>query len=115
MTIRNCFFLNQPDSGSPDEGGIDFEAGGCNYLVEGCTFRNNSGPAIEVLGFITTQGCNINMVGNRFIRNNTKKKLGPAEIFIGGGDGNRRVWCSTGSVAGNGYTLVDGVKFYDNR
>ena len=115
MEIRNCHFVNQPDSGSPDAGGIDFEAGGGNYLVEGCTFRDNAGAAIEVLGFITTQGNNINLIGNRFIRNNAKNKIGPAEIFIGGGDGNRRVWCSTGSVAGNGYTLLDGVKFYDNR
>ena len=115
MEIRNCHFLNQPDSGSPDEGGIDFEAGGGNYLVEGCTFRNNAGAAIEVLGFMSTQGCNINIAGNRFYRNNFAKKLGPAEIFVGGGDGNHRIWCSTGRITGNGYSTIDGVGFYSNR
>ncbi len=115
MEIRNCFFVNQPDSGSPDAGGIDFEAGGGNYLVEGCTFRDNAGAAIEVLGFMTTQGNNINLLGNRFIRNNAKNKIGPAEIFIGGGDGNHRVWCSTGSIVSNGYSTLEGVAFHVNK
>lgn len=115
MIVRNCHFLNQPDSGSPDEGGIDFEAAGDNYLVDRCTFRNNAGPAIEVLGFMITQAHNIHIRNSRFDRNNVCKKLGPTEIFIGGGDGNHTVWCSTGSVVGNGYSLVDGVSFYTNR
>lgn len=115
LVIRNCHFLNQPDSGSPDEGGIDFEAGGDNYLVDHCTFRNNAGPAIEVLGFMITQAHNIHIRNSRFDRNNHKRKLGPTEIFISGGDGNHDVWCSTGSVLSNGYSLVDGVGFYTNR
>ena len=50
FTIRNCTFRNLPDSGSHDEGGIDFENRGDRCLIDKCTFENNAGAAIEVLG-----------------------------------------------------------------
>ena len=59
LVIRGCHFLNQPDSGSPDQGGIDFENDGENCLIEECTFRNNAGAAIEVLGLVSPQTRNV--------------------------------------------------------
>ena len=43
LIIRNCYFRNQPDSGSADEGGIDFENRGCGCLIDHCTFAGRSG------------------------------------------------------------------------
>ena len=84
LIIRNCIFRNQPDSGSHDEGGIDFENSGNGCLIDHCTFENNAGAAIEVLGLKSPQTTNIEIRNSRFIQNNTAKKLGPAEIFIWG-------------------------------
>ncbi len=50
LTIQNCTFRNQPDSDSHDQGGLDFEASGDGALIDHCTFENNAGPGIEVLG-----------------------------------------------------------------
>ncbi|MGN0853079.1 MAG: right-handed parallel beta-helix repeat-containing protein [Kiritimatiellia bacterium] len=114
--VRGCHFLNQPDSGSPDQGGIDFEAQGENCLVEACTFRNNAGAAIEVLGLRCPQTRNVQIRGCKFDRNNWAFKNGPAEIQVWGSPGtSREVCCSNGRIEGNGYVLVPGVPFYVNE
>lgn len=114
--IRGCHFLNQPDSGSPDQGGIDFEAEGENCLVDQCTFRNNAGAAIEVLGLIKPQARNVHIRGCRFDRNNWRFKNGPAEIQVWGGPHtSTEVACSNGRIENNGYVLVPGVPFYVNN
>lgn len=116
VVIRGCHFLNQPDSGSPDEGGIDFEKLGENCLVDRCTFRNNAGAAIEVLGLNSPQMRNIHIRGCKFDRNNFARKLGPAEIVVFGDETTpRERACSSGVIAGNGYVLMPGVSFYANR
>ena len=115
LIIRNCHFLNQPDSGSGDEGGIDFECGGENCLIDRCTFRNNAGCAIEVLGLQSPQVRNLHITRCRFIRNNWAHKLGPSEIFVWGASADPRVVCSGGRIADNVYTLAPGVAFYTNR
>ncbi len=115
LIIRNCHFLNQPDSGSHDEGGIDFEAGGEGCLVERCTFRNNAGAAIEVLGLKSPQARNVEIAGSRFDRNNVAHKLGPSEIFIWGGSRSPEICCSTGLIRDNGYVLNPGVAFFTNQ
>ena len=116
FVIRGCHFLNQPDSGSPDQGGIDFEAGGENCLVENCTFRNNAGAAIEVLGLRSPQTRNVHIRRCRFDRNNYAYKNGPAEIQVwGASDTSRDVACSNGLIEDNGYVLVPGVDFYVNH
>ncbi|MHB8897737.1 MAG: LamG-like jellyroll fold domain-containing protein, partial [Thermoguttaceae bacterium] len=115
LVIRNCHFRNQPDSGSHDEGGIDFEAGGNGCLIDGCTFENNAGAAIEVLGLKSPQTTNIEIRRSRFIQNNTAKKLGPSEIFIWGGVRDPSVCRSTGLVEGNGYVLLPGIEFFVNQ
>ncbi|MBQ6009967.1 MAG: right-handed parallel beta-helix repeat-containing protein [Kiritimatiellae bacterium] len=114
--VRGCHFLNQPDSGSPDQGGIDFEASGENCLVDRCTFRNNAGAAIEVLGLRSPQTRNVQIRGCKFDRNNWSYKNGPAEIQVWGSPGTGEdVACSNGRIEGNGYVLVPGVPFYVNH
>ena len=114
--VRGCHFLNQPDSGSPDQGGIDFEASGENCLVDRCTFRNNAGAAIEVLGLRSPQTRNVHIRGCKFDRNNWSYKNGPAEIQVWGSPGTGEdVACSNGRIEGNGYVLVPSVPFYVNH
>ncbi len=115
LVIRNCHFLNQPDSGSHDEGGIDFEARGEGCLIDRCTFRNNAGAAIEMLGLKSPQTRNVEIIGSRFDRNNVAHKLGPSEIFIWGGSRNPEICCSTGLIRDNGYVLNPGVAFFTNQ
>jgi hypothetical protein len=115
LIIRNCFFRNQPDSGSHDEGGIDFEAHGNGCLIDRCTFENNAGAAIEVLGLRSPQTKNIEIKNSRFIKNNTAKKLGPSEIFIWGRSRDSAVCCSTGTIRNNGYVTNPGVEFFINE
>ncbi len=115
LIIRNCHFLNQPDSGSHDEGGIDFEAGGEGCLVDRCTFRNNAGAAIEMLGLKSPQTPNVEIANSRFDRNNVARKLGPSEIFIWGGSKDPAICCSSGLIRDNGYVLNPGVLFFTNQ
>ena len=115
LIIRNCFFRNQPDSGSHDEGGIDFENHGSGCLIDHCTFENNAGAAIEVLGLQMPQTTNIEIRNSRFIKSNTAKKLGPSEIFVWGQVRDPSVCCSTGTVQGNGYVILPGVEFFLNE
>ena len=115
LTIRNCTFRNQPDSGSHDQGGIDFENQGNGCLIDGCTFQNNAGAAIEVLGLRSPQATNIEIRNTRFLRNNIANKLGPSEIFVWGGTRDPSVCCSSGIVHGNGYALHPGVEFFINE
>ena len=116
FVIRGCHFLNQPDSGSPDQGGIDFEARGENCLVDRCTFRNNAGAAIEVLGLKSPQTRNVHIRACKFDRDNWSFKNGPAEIQVWGSPHTGKdVACSNGRIEGNGYVLVPGVPFYVNN
>ena len=114
LIIRNCYFRDQPDSGSADEGGIDFENRGNGCLIDHCTFENNAGAAIEVLGLKSPQTTNIEIRHSRFIQNNTAKKLGPSEIYVWGEARDPSVCCSTGTVQGNGYVLLPGIEFFVN-
>ena len=114
--IRGCHFINQPDSGSPDQGGIDFEAGGENCVVEDCTFRNNAGAAIEVLGLRSPQTRNVHIRRCKFDRNNYSRKNGPAEIQVWGSPNTPRdVACSNGLIEDNGFVLIPGIPFYVNE
>ncbi len=115
LIIRNCIFRNQPDSGSHDEGGIDFENRGDGCLIEHCTFENNAGAAIEVLGLKVPQPRSVEICHSRFIRNNTARKLGPAEIYVWGKGASAEVCCSTGTIHDNGYVLNPGVEFFVNE
>lgn len=115
LVIRNCVFRNQPDSGSHDEGGIDFEANGNGCLIDRCTFQNNAGAAIEVLGLKSPQTTNVEIRSSRFIKNNTASKLGPSEIFIWGRTPDPAVCRSTGTIYGNGYVTIPGVEFFVNE
>jgi hypothetical protein len=115
LIIRNCTFRNQPDSGSHDEGGIDFEAAGNGCLIDHCTFQNNAGAAIEVLGLRSPQTRNIEIANSRFLANNTARKLGPAEIYVWGKSPSPEVCCSTGSIHDNGYVTLPGVEFFVNE
>ena len=116
FVVKGCHFLNQPDSGSPDQGGIDFEWGGENCLVEKCTFRNNAGAAIEVLGLVKPQIRNLCIRRCRFDRNNYARKNGPAEIQIwGGAQTPCDIACSNGRIEDNGFVLIPGVLLYVNE
>jgi hypothetical protein len=115
LIIRNCYFRNQPDSGSHDEGGVDFENRGNGCLIDHCTFENNAGAAVEVLGLKVPQTTNIEIRNSRFIQNNTAHKLGPAEVFVWGRVRDPSVCCSTGVVQHNGYVLLPGVEFFINE
>jgi hypothetical protein len=115
LIIRNCTWRNQPDSGSHDEGGIDFENSGDGCLIDHCTFQNNAGAAIEMLGLRSPQTRNVEIANSRFMANNTALKLGPAEVFIWGRSSDPNVCCSTGVIHGNGYVLMPGVEFFVNE
>ncbi|NSW57403.1 MAG: right-handed parallel beta-helix repeat-containing protein [Armatimonadetes bacterium] len=115
LIIRNCTWRNQPDSGSHDEGGIDFENSGDGCLIDHCTFQNNAGAAIEMLGLRSPQTRNVEIANSRFFTNNTALKLGPAEIFIWGRSPDPDICCSTGVVRDNGYVLLPGVEFFINE
>jgi hypothetical protein len=115
FVVRNCTFRNQPDSESHDEGGIDFEAAGNGCLIDRCTFQNNAGAAIEVLGLQAPQVKNLEIARCRFIKNNVARKLGPAEVFIWGRSQSPEVCCSTGTIHDNGYITNEGVKFFVNE
>lgn len=115
LIIRNCTWRNQPDSESHDEGGIDFENSGDGCLIDHCTFQNNAGAAIEMLGLRSPQTRNVEIADSRFLLNNTALKLGPAEIFIWGRSSDPNVCCSTGVVHDNGYVLLPGVEFFVNE
>lgn len=115
LVIRNCTFRNQPDSGSHDEGGIDFEARGDGCLIDRCTFERNAGAAIEVLGLRSPQVRNLEITNSRFIQNNLARKLGPSEVYIWGKSSNAEVCCSTGTVHRNGYVLNPGIEFFINE
>ena len=117
FTVRHCIFRNMPDSKSHDEGGIDFEARGDHCLIDACTFENNAGAAIEVLGLSSPQPKNVEIRNSRFIKNNWANKLGPGEIYIWGKrqPPDPKVCCSTGSIHNNGYVLLPNVKFFVNE
>ena len=115
LVIRNCHFLNLPDSGSHDQGGIDFENRGENCLIDRCTFRNNAGAAIEVLGLQTPQTRNVWIRGCRFDRNNYGRKNGPAEISVWGSAATpHAIACSNGIIEENAYVTLPDVPFYRN-
>jgi hypothetical protein len=117
--ILNCTFKNQPDSGSPDQGGIDFEANGDGIVVDRCTFENNAGPGIEVLGLSRPQPVNVTIRNSRFIQNSSEKHKFPGEIYIFGHPNpmkrDPKVECSTGVIHNNGYVLDPGVELFLNR
>lgn len=115
LIIRNCFWLNQPDSGCHDEGGIDFENSGDGCLIDHCTFQNNAGAAIEVLGLRSPQTRNVEIANSRFLQNNTARKLGPAEIYVWGRSPDPTICCSTGSIHDNSYVTLPGVDFFVNE
>lgn len=115
LIIRNCHFTDMRDSGSGDAGGIDFECGGEANLIHQCTFKNNAGAAIEVLGLISPQAKNVEIAECRFAGNNYSKKLGPSEIFVWGNSTDRNVLCSNGLIRDNGYVLHPGVSFFVNN
>jgi len=115
MIIRNCTFRNLPDAGNHDEGGIDFEGHGNGCLIEQCTFENNAGAAIEVLGLKVPQITNLEIRASRFIKNNWAHKLGPSEIFVWGRRPDPNVCCSNGWIHDNGYVTVPGVDFFVNE
>ncbi|NQT94748.1 MAG: right-handed parallel beta-helix repeat-containing protein, partial [Lentisphaerae bacterium] len=115
LIVRNCTFRNMPNVGNHDQGGIDFEARGNGCLIDRCTFENNAGAAIEVLGLKSPQPTNVEIANSRFIKNNWAHKLGPAEVFIWGRRADPFVCCSTGWIHDNGYVTVPGVKFFVNK
>lgn len=119
FSIQNSTFKNQPDSGSPDQGGIDFEANGDGVIVDRCTFENNAGYAIAVLGLNRPQPKNVTIQNSRFIQNSSRENRKPGEIYIFGHKNPQKkdpkVECSTGIIKGNGYVLKQGVQFFLDR
>ena len=119
MILFNNTIRNMPDSLTWDQGGVDFESGGNCCLIDHCTFENNAGAAIEVLGLQSPQAKNVEIRNSRFIKDNwVKKNWGPAEIYIwesAGKNSDPNIVCSDGTIHGNGYVLVPGVAFYANK
>jgi len=116
LTIQNCTFKNQPDSDSHDQGGLDFEATGDGALIDHCTFENNAGPGIEVLGLTRPQPINVEIRNSRFIKNSSETHKFPTEIYVFGHPDVRdpKIECSTGVIHNNGYVLNPGVQFFQN-
>jgi hypothetical protein len=119
LIVRNCIFRNMPHSESADEGGVDFEHLGNGCLIDRCTFENNAGAAIEVLGLEKPQAKNVEIMNSRFIQNNWALKHGPSEIYIWGKKPKTKtkaeICISTGTIHDNGYVLLPGVTFFENE
>ncbi|MCL5269009.1 MAG: right-handed parallel beta-helix repeat-containing protein, partial [bacterium] len=94
---------------------IDFEARGDGIIVDNCTFENNAGAGIEVLGLRSPQPVNVTIRNSRFIKNNWANKLGPSEIYVWGKKKDPKVCCSTGTIENNAYVLLPGVNFFVNE
>jgi hypothetical protein len=107
VTIKNTPFNHCPDNSA-----IDFECRNENVLVDGCSFENNAGPAIELLATPNNADPytrNFVIRNNIFIGNNWARKLGPYQILVPDWQhGN----CPIGTISDNRYSNAPNTQFF---
>jgi hypothetical protein len=112
VTVANVTIKNTPFNPCPDNSAIDFECRNENVLVDGCSFENNAGPAIELLATPNnTDAYTRNFVirNNTFIGNNWARKLGNYQISVPDWQhGN----CPTGKISDNKYSNAPDTQFF---
>jgi hypothetical protein len=112
VTLNNVTISNTPFNPCPDNTGLDFECDNENVTVYGCTFKNNAGPAIEILATPnnanpTTR--NFVITNCRFIGNNWARKLGNHQISVANWQkGNS----PTGKIYNNKYINAPNTMFF---
>lgn len=112
--LRNCVFRNQPDSGSHDEGGVDFENSGNGCLIDQCTFENNAGRRSRC--WVQKRPRRpISSPRLRASSGTTRPRNWDRPRFTSGDKRDPSVCCSTGLIQGNGYVTRPGIEFYVNE
>jgi hypothetical protein len=109
----SCVTINDtPFNPCPDNTALDFECDNEDLMVDGCTFKNNAGPAIEMLatpGYPHPTTRNFVIRNCTFINNNTAHKLGNNQIQVANWvQGNR----PTGKIYNNKYSNAPNTFFY---
>ncbi len=111
VTVEKVTIKNTPFNPCPDNSAIDFECRNENVLVDGCSFENNAGPAIELLATPNNADPytrNFVIRNNTFIGNNWARKLGPYQILVPDWQhGN----CPTGKISNNKYSNAPNTQF----
>jgi hypothetical protein len=112
VTLQNVSISNTPLDPCPDNSGLDFECDNEDVIVDGCTFENNAGPAIEILatpGYANPYTRNFVVRNCKFIGNNWAKKIGNFQISVPDWQkGNT----PSGSIHSNKYQNAPGTSFF---
>lgn len=111
VTLSNVTISNMPFNPCPDNSGLDFECNNENVIVEGCTFKNNAGPAIEFLATpnnVDPSTRNFVIRNCTFLDNNWARKIGSYQVIVPNwGWGNRPI----GKIYDNKYRNPRNVTF----
>jgi hypothetical protein len=113
VALKNIVISNTPFNACPDNSGIDFECDNENVTVDGCTFQNNAGPAIEILAtpnYPNAYTRNLVITNCSFIGNNWAHKLG-SNFQIAVPDWQRGN-TPTGRIEHNTYRNAPGTAFF---
>ena len=112
FTLSNVNISDTLLNQCPDNSALDFECDNEDAVVDGCTFENNAGPAIEILATPDNPNPytrNIVIRNCTFINNNWAKKLGNFQISVPDWDkGN----APSGNIYDNHYRNAHGTVFF---
>jgi Right handed beta helix region len=112
VTLQNVTISNTLFDPCPDNSGLDLECDNEDTVVDGCTFENNAGPAIEILatpGNANPYTRNFVIRNCKLIGNNWAKKLGNFQISVPNWqEGNT----PSGRVHNNRYQNAPGTAFF---
>jgi hypothetical protein len=112
VTLQNVTIKNTPFNPCPDNTAVDFECRNENILIEGCSFENNAGPAIEILATpnnVDPYTRNFIIRNSIFIGNNWARKLGNYQISV---PDWQRGNCPTGKISDNKYSNAPNTHFF---
>jgi hypothetical protein len=112
VSLINVTINDTPFNPCPDNTALDFECDNEDVMVDGCTFKNNAGPAIEVLatpGYANATTRNFVIRNCTFINNNSSHKVGNHQIEVANWvQGNR----PTGKIYNNKYSNAPNAAFF---
>jgi hypothetical protein len=112
VTLQNVKIKNTPFNPCPDNSAVDFEVRNENVLVDGCSFENNAGPAIEILATPNNADPytrNFVIRNSTFLGNNWARKLGNYQISVPDWQhGN----FPTGKISDNKYSNAPNTHFF---
>lgn len=98
-TLVNNIISNVPDTGSPDQGGVDFEFGVDNVNIRNNYIADNAGPGIEFLAIYPPS----NSITNNVVSGNTLVNNGIARrgSYLGGINQTGSQVVPTGTIINN--------------